>query len=155
MGKRNRKVEHSHVLYMNVTERSSGGEAESDEEWSHHSDVVLDVQFISVYRNKKDGFFPSYSFEVSEEIYNSDKVFLVIPRYFDGGTFGRTCGYWKVEGAFLTETEALEMSRQIETGTYKKGQFLSWNGYFAGLEGVEVHCFTICNDLQSSKVFYH
>jgi hypothetical protein len=153
------------TLYIHTTETSSGGEPESDDRWCHHSDIVKAVSFNSVSRKRSDGFWPSGdSFEVSEEVYKAPKVFLVIVRYFDGGTFGRTCGCWHIQGSFTTEKEALALAASIRDRSYekewekqhKKGyHYLPWQGYFSGLEGVEVHCFPVQDEPVNSSVIYH
>lgn len=149
------------TLYISTTEDSHGGEPESDEEWCHHSDVVKSVSFDSVSRNPQGFWGCGSGFEVSPEVYEAEKVFLVIVRYYDGGTFGRTTGNWEVMGSFLTEQEALSMADSIEDGTMEKNSkqpySLPWVGYFNGLEGVEVHCFTILDATgnKSRRVTYH
>lgn len=153
-------------LYIKTTESSYGGEAESDEEWCHHSDIVREVSFDSVSRQKGSGFFScGESFEVSEEVWNSEKVYLVIPRYSDGGTFGRTVGYWCIQGAYADEASALKLARSIQGKNFKAeypemaSAYMPWEGYFSGLQDVEVHCFTIrdgSNDQEGDpSVRYH
>lgn len=133
------------TLYISTTETSTGGEPESDDEWCHHSDTVRSVSFDSVSRNPQGFWGCGTSFEVSQEVYESDKVFLVIVRYSDGGTFGRTTGNWEILGSFLTEQEALTMATSIEDGTMEKNSkypyALPWVECFNSLEDVEVHCF--------------
>jgi hypothetical protein len=159
------------TLYISTTEHSHGGEPEDDGEWAHHSDVVKSVSFDSVSRNPQGFWGCGSGFEVSPEVYKAEKVFLVIVRYYDGGTFGRTCGNWKVMGSFLTEQESLDFAESIENGTYEKevkktrkksrsffgGPYMPWIGYFSGLEGVEVHCFTIQDAIgnKNRRVTYH
>lgn len=82
----------------------------------------------------------------------------MIVRYSDGGTFGKTCGNWKIMGSFLTEQEAVAMADYIEDGTMEKNSehpySLPWVGYFNRLEGVAIHCFTI-NDTPTRRVIHH
>ena len=61
-------------LYLTYKETSTGGEAESDGRWAHHSDVNLSVEFLEVSRNepkKENSFWPESfkSFEVTKEIF--------------------------------------------------------------------------------------
>lgn len=152
-------------LFIDTTEDSYGGEAESDDEWCHHSDIVKTVEFNCVYRKKNSkSFWGGTSFEVTEEVYKAPRVFLAIVRYSDGGTFGRTVGYWEIMGAFTTEAEALAMTASIEGGTFKTDyphlarSYMPWEGYFSGLQGTEVHSFPILDEGPSpgaSKVIYH
>lgn len=159
------------VLYLHTTESSTGGEPESDEEWCYHSDIIMSVSFDAVSRANNSFWSAGRSFEVSKEVFEADEVFLVIVRFSDGGTFGRTRGYYNVQGAFLTENEALQFAESIENGTYvkevkqarEKSRFgsydiyIPWVGYFSSLEGVEIHCFRIRDkiDVKTRKVVYH
>jgi hypothetical protein len=160
------------VLYLHTTESSTGGEPENDEKWCHHSDILKAVSFNSVSRSNNSFWGCAQSFDVTEEVFKADQVFLVIVRYYDGGTFGRTCGNYNVQGSFLTEKEALDFAESIENGTYQKeaekarkksksnffgGPYMPWVGYFSGLEGVEVHCFTVQNESgnKSRNIIYH
>lgn len=154
-------------LYLDTTETSTGGHPESDDEWCHHSDIVLSVTFNHVYRNKNsESFWGGSSFEVTEEVYRASRVYLAIVRYSDGGTFGRTVGYWEVMGAFKTEAEAVAMTTSIDKGTFKTDYphlarpYMPWEGYFSGLQGTEVHSFPILdispgNGRHGTKVVYH
>lgn len=159
------------VLYLHTTESSTGGEPESDDRWCYHSDLVMKVSFDSVSRSHNAFWGCGCSFDVTEEVFKADQVFLVIVRYYDGGTFGRTCGNYKVQGSFLTEKEALDFAESIENGTYEKeaekarkksksvfgGPYMPWVGYFSGLEGVEVHCFSVQNEPKNKNrnIIYH
>lgn len=156
------------TMYIHTTSSSEGGEPESNEEWCHHSDVVTTVSFNCVTRNSGSGFWAcGDSFEVSQQVFQAEKVFLVIVRYYDGGTFGRTTGLWRIQEAFTTGAEALLFAEKIRSGEYEKeceeksgryNHYLCWTGYFAGLEDVEVHCFSVKDEpasLGQTKVIYH
>lgn len=152
-------------LFIDTTEDSTGGVALSNEEWCSYSDIVKTVEFNCVYRKRNpDSFWAGHSFEVTEEVYKAPRVFLAIVRYSDGGTFGRTVGYWEIMGAFTTEAEALAMTNSIEGGTFKTDyphlarSYMPWEGYFSGLQGTEVHSFPILDVGPSpgaTKVIYH
>lgn len=144
-------------LYIYTEESSYGGEAESDEEWCHYSDVVLEVTFHGVSRKPREEFFPTGSFEVEDDVFNAERVFLVIPRYYSGGTFGRTCGYWCVEGVFKTPEEAEALAKAIRGKDYKSKtrDYLPWVGYFEGLEDVEIHSFPIKDDVSQTRIRHH
>jgi len=153
-------------LYINTTESSYGGEPESNEEWCHHSDVVRSVTFNGVYRNKSDSFWSAgQSFEVSEEVFKSERVFLVIVRYRDGGTFGSTTGNWHIQQAFTNPKEAKNLAASILDGSYEKkmdkkhgqyGHYMPWVGYFSSLESVEIHSFKIKDNFDAeSGIIFH
>lgn len=155
-----KKRKKSFELYIKTTESSYGGEPESNEQWCHHSDVVRTVSFDSVCRTCSSGFWGrSESFEVSEEVFNSDRVYLVIVRYQNGGTFGRSLGNWHIQDAFADEQSALKLASSILDKSYEKENpqaYKPWVGYFERLEDVEVHCFTIHeNHPHNPSVIYH
>ena len=152
------------ILYIHTTESSVGGEAESDERWCHRSDIVKSVSFNSVSRTSESFWSHGSSFEVSEDVYKSDYVFLVIVRYYDGGTFGRTTGLWRIQDSFLDEKAALDLAKSIRDGSYEKeirktkDRYVSccWTGYFAGLEDVEIHRFPIADkSINNERIVYH
>jgi len=152
-------------LYISTSESSYGGEPESNEEWCHHSDIVKTVTFNSVFRKKGEGFWASAGyFKVSDEVFNSDQVYLVIVRYRDGGSFGSTTGNWHIQQAFTNPEDAKALATSIRNRSYEKemdrkhGQYvhyMPWVGYFCGLEGVEIHCFKIKDDAEDSGIIFH
>lgn len=153
-------------LYISTSESSYGGEPESNDEWCHHSDITRHVTFNAVFRKKGSGFWASAGyFEVSDEVFNSDQVYLVIVRYRDGGTFGSTTGNWHIQKAFTNPEDAKALASSIRNGSYEKemnrkhGQYnhyMPWVGHFSRLEGVEIHCFKIKNDEdEDSGVIFH
>ena len=68
-------------------------------------------------------------------------LYVVVVRYYDGNTFGRTCGYGHIEAVLKTKEEAEILEKRI----WEDNDFISyrgynpWHGYFSGLEDVEVH----------------
>ncbi len=131
-------------------------EEDSREEYSGDADFQYqtrykNVQFTGVAK-ESIGFF-GHDFEVSDDLFEAQEIFLVIPRYQDGGSFGTTHGQWEVWAAVGTEEEALKIEADIRSGALsKKGAYLPWVGYFASLEDVEVHCFRVG---RKSGVRYH
>ena len=71
-----------------------------------------------------------------------DEIFVVVIRYYDGDSFGRTYGHWHIGGAFPTEKRATEWMEAIisDRPPMKNGHryYQEWEGYFAGLESNEV-----------------
>ena len=159
----NKKYNKKYELYINVKETSTGGEPESNESYCQHSDIIKNVKFISVFKTIPDDcFWTPNSFEVSEEVYNSEKIYLVIVRYSDGGSFGSTRGNWDIFKAFTDVEDALKMSQSINRKTlkkdypeYSKTLYFPWEGYFCSLEDVEVHCFNVLETKEKSQVIYH
>jgi len=141
-------------LYLAYQETHTGGEPESDEQWSSRSPGYLMVSFTGLGREKTphDGFFPSsneHEVEVSDEVYASCEVYLVIPRYRDGDSFGTTHGHWTVWAAVTSEEEALRIAEDANKtdNPYRRdrtpGPYRPWEGYFARLENVEIHHFRV------------
>lgn len=134
-------------LYLVAQSSTQGGEHQKDGMYRNPS--YISVTFKSVVR-ESPGFF-AYDFDVSEEVYSSERVFLVIPRYQDGNSFGTTHGNWDVWAAVATEDEALKIRESILSDDHTD-DYRPWKGYFASLEGVEIHCFRIG---RTSDVQYH
>lgn len=139
-------------LYLTYEETVTGGERTSDEPYSQRTPRHTTVQFKTLARKQGDKFFP-HTVEVTDDVHAAEVVFLVIPRYYDGDSFGTSRGLWAVWAAVKTEDEALKIQRDIESGAlHKDGKYLPWEGHFCGLEGVEVHAFRVG---ETSHVHYH
>jgi hypothetical protein len=142
-------------LYLSYNERHSGGESLSDEQWSSRADAHTEVTFTGVGREKDEkNFFPSTrEIPVTDEVFAADTVYLVVYRYQDGDTFGTSYGNWGIWLVTTNEEEALKAGADIESGALsKKGAYLPWEGYFSGLENVEIHSFRVG---KSGRVIHH
>lgn len=134
------------MIYLKYTESHHGGEicaGQENDDWPSHEDEVITWHPISLTRIHMGGETEQLKFDVT-----TDNAYLVVARYFSGGTFGRTCGYWQVVGLTETGEEALALKGKIESEYRKycesgskpyKGEWQSWYGYFEGLEDVEIH----------------
>jgi hypothetical protein len=79
------------------------------------------------------------------------KVTLVVARYYTGDTFGTTNGNWRVIAVVKTTEEALKVQEAIKKSVksdcyeikvpevFLNHSTCDWNGYFEGLEDVELH----------------
>lgn len=67
------------------------------------------------------------------------KLHLVVVRYSDGGTFSTTTGYWSIQRVTTSLKDAMSVVEKIETNNWGGDRWLPWNGYFSGLESVDVH----------------
>lgn len=143
-------------LYLSFKEHRTGGELEHPEEqFSFRSPTYIEVTFTGLGREREtSSFFPdTREIEVTDEVYNSSTVYLVIYRYQDGDSFGTSYGNWSVWAVTTDETKALKIASDIESGRLsKKGTYLPWEGYFNKLEGVEVHSFRVG---KSGRVIHH
>lgn len=145
-------------LYLSYKETHTGGESESDEQWSSRSPSYTEVTFTGLSRVKDDsGFFPSHrALYVDDDVYAAEEVYLVVYRYQDGDTFGTSHGNWGVYAVVKSEEEALKIGVDIESGTlHKDGKYLPWEGYFSSLEGIEIHSFRVGNTPRSGNVSIH
>lgn len=111
--------------------------------WRHH-EVRKDGYFQCDYRYDKE--MSTYQIYVDEDKIpeNQEYLFFVIARYGDGGTFGRTDGYYEFEYVGLTWEDA---SKWLEKN--KEKIELSHNGYFESYQGSGVHGVKL---LQEQKV---
>lgn len=137
-------------LYLVYDETRSGGgicAGQENDPWPNREDEYIEVHFKALYRQPPSDRFFYDSFEVTEEVYNAEKVHMAVVRYGDGDTFGRSNGHWSVEGIFLTLAEAEETLAKLEedagkpftVGKYNK----NWHGYFASFEGTQVEIMTV------------
>jgi hypothetical protein len=75
--------------------------------------------------------------EVPDEVYAADIVHLVVVRYSDGNTFGRTDGYWAVVGVFADVIQARQFESQLRLDPSKYKGDKPWEGYFARYQYAE------------------
>lgn len=68
-----------------------------------------------------------------------DSAYVVVVRYYDGDTFSSTHGKGAIEAVVATEEEANQLAVEIRHGKHSRRGYTPWDGYFAGLEDVEVH----------------
>lgn len=141
-------------LYLTYNESRNGGEPDDpSDRWTNHSDEHIVFTPTGVF-SQKCSFQETFEVPFDPAQYLGTQIYVVIVRYYDGGTFGRICGLWKIVGAFTDPVLVRKAVDLIEGG--KDSQELSkklapltcygyypWFGYFAGFEGVEVHEFTL------------
>lgn len=130
--------ESDYNLYLGYSESRSGGEALSDEQYCDHADAHIEFQPEGLYTEKSSTQETvGVDFDPTQHV--GADVYMVVVRYYDGDTFGRCYGHWFIEGIYLDRDEALKNKNAIESGSYsKKGCYNDWEGYFAGLESVNV-----------------
>lgn len=130
-------------LYLIYRETSEYIDNDEEREWS---ESTKEWHPVSLHKKKKDYFKDLWPEEIQTELDVSglNKVWMVVVRYFDGGTFGRTNGYWKIIDVYKTDEEAYAKAKEIKEDKrtwreLKKGEYQPWKSYFSGLEDVEVH----------------
>mgnify|MGYP001609198866 CR=1 FL=1 len=147
-------------IYLTYTESREDGEIRDPKDhWSSSEDDL--VEFYATGLFTKPGKWQESILVPFLPQENIDKtIYVVVVRYYDGGTFGRTCGLWKVMGALRSKSEVKLLVDLIkdETNSREKQQIVApficgfypcWLSYFAGLEGVEVHEFQLSGEEQS------
>lgn len=124
----------------------------NSQDWSGYSEYEKEFTPLSLHRsepkNKSYGDYPE-RLELDFNPARSKKLWLVIVRYSDGGTFGTTHGYWKVKAICKDDKKAGEIAQQIRSGTFPKPTYQwhgkthtgmhEWEGYFSSLDDVEIH----------------
>lgn len=146
-------------LYLEYQERRSGGKVcagQEDESWPSHEDEIIDFSPVRLRLTRPEKF-NIEEINTELELVKGDRVYLIIPRYFDGGTFGRTCGYWNIWKVVKTIEEADKIQAYLENLTEKEYTLINtkkkyndkdriycpWFGYFSGLEQVQVRLMDI------------
>jgi hypothetical protein len=141
-------------LYLTYNERRTGGEPDDPaDRWTNHSDEHIEFTPTGLF-TQKCSFQETFEVPFDPAQFLGKQIHVVVVRYYDGSTFGRICGLWKVVGAFTDSALMQKVVEIIDRG--KDSQELSeklapltcygyypWFGYFAGYEGVEVHEFTL------------
>lgn len=132
-------------VYIEYDTYVSGGERESDEEWSSRSDTIKTVTFKKLHREMPSNRFFYDSIDLpNDNMIKMDHLFLAVVRYSTGDTFGHTTGEHYIVGIAPTY-EIAQMMLDEETKPSpkdSKGRQLSykpWEGYFESLEDTEIH----------------
>lgn len=136
-------------IYIVYEESYSGGEicaGQEDDDWPDYEDqnIYLELKYATLKEPSKRT--PHFDIEtIDSELVDSgkaNKVYAVLVRYYDGGTFGRTCGYHKFEGIFdnrkAAESVAAALKDKYGHRWERSYDGNPWTGYFAGFEGVSV-----------------
>ncbi len=137
MSKQETPVEPTRV-YLDYYESRSGGEPEDpSDRWTHHSDVVIEVEFTRLHRTQPAKFFFD-SYELSNpDLAKLDTLYMAVVRYSTGNTFGHTEGAWHVVG-FAPTYQIAELMLTEATKADSLG-YKPWEGYFESLTDTEIH----------------
>ena len=134
-------------IYLSYDEYRSGGEVEEgqseNDRYASREDTDIDFQprGISVeLGNRID--IDNIQVNFNPLDYVDKRIYLVIVRYSTGDTFGHTNGAWCIEGAYLTDLEAINVRDSINNDSYK-GKYPDWKGYFERLESAGVESFIL------------
>jgi len=150
--KKNKQSPPVNKLYLIFSETHTQGSNHSPGDGSPYSgyrDSHCNVQFESILSQMPHS---SVHLEVDFSPVPGMDVYLVVPRYSTGGTFGGETGRWEVHKICLTEEAARATKQAIykEYDVYKADKLnpsrrrkdyesRPWMGYFERLETVEIH----------------
>ena len=127
-------------IYIKVSDSTTGGDVCAGEEgpYACREDEYREYFYYYASKTKPEGTY-SYgwdSLEVSPNLLSSDKIFLAVVEYYNGGSFVRTYGNHYILGAFSTRKEAEDI---LEEATKEDSDFYKpWDGYFEGLTDTKV-----------------
>ena len=105
--------ESKYKIYLGYSESESGGEvcAGEDPSYAYASREDAYMQFTPEGLYTEAGSMQEtigVDFDPKEHV--GDDAYMVLVRYFDGNTFGRTNGYWYVEGVYLEKETAQDLA---------------------------------------------
>jgi len=134
-----------HVTYNSYHE--SGGKTLTNEEWSDRSDSYYSFEVTGAFSEGTTPPGPNFETVPSSipEQYTGP-IWIVWVRYGDGDTFGHSSGHGRIEGAFLLESDANQLCKNIESSgeNYKSVHgYNIWDGYFNSLKGIHTEQFLI------------
>lgn len=151
-------------LYINVDETESRGYRHSDGDGSPYSGFSHSVIEVShwgpLYFAEEGKGWGSSRFDKGHYHYDFDcpqiaesdipedahYLYVLVVRYGDGGTFGRTDGYYNFPGVFLSADEAYAFGRKHEK-ELEKGH----SGYFETYEGWSVEMVELKDETDVEK----
>lgn len=128
------------TLFVNYSETHLGGgeicAGQENDAWPSYEDVFQDFCVENITLKNVGPYHETIEYDLPEP--TPVGLFVVVVRYYDGGTFGRTCGYGSIEGVFATHEEAQARAKDLENGGKSIHGYNRWDSYFAGLERTEV-----------------
>lgn len=145
-------------LHLHYKQVYSGGYPVEEEEgpFVDREPTYVDLALLQLYRDHED-WTPGTdrAVPVTEEVWNAPCVYLVVPRYRDGDTFGTTHGLWTVTAITTTLEEAKKIKAEVlknaNDDSYEVPWEDPWNGYFSKLESVEIHEMKVEGKADQSK----
>jgi hypothetical protein len=135
-------AEEKYYLYLVYEDYRTGGkicEGQENESWPSYKDVNITTNFISLHKTQQgtNRFFYD-AIEVNKNLLKEKNLYLAIVFYFDGGTFGRTCGYHHIVGLYKSPDEAKQATDNVVNSSVDRKGYYPWVDYFAGLESTGI-----------------
>lgn len=174
-------------FYITYSSDSSGGEIKSGQEYESYpdrEDGQISFNILTVAADKGGNRWLETCYTNKDVTpYINKEVYIVVARYYDGDTFGRTYGHWKVVDICFTREEALQLSSLVQKtkepsrwgyksdeeklkvhSEYEKAKkelleqtdigYLNWDGYFSDLTGVEIYARILQGELPTADESY-
>ena len=133
------------ILYMSYeqSERIVEDTYGEDGPYTGYTESEMEFSPLGLHKSRPNVFLVE-ELKPDFDISNLRKVWLVIVRYTDGGTFGTTSGNWVVKGVFKSSdlAKASALAKSIKDDTYvpaEKYGYMEWKGFFNKLDDVELH----------------
>jgi len=143
-----------HYVYLTYIEDRTYGERDGDGPFASRSREPGDISFQPLGLSVET---PDWSEQIEidsdPDSLIGQEFYVVIVRYRDGDTFGYTTGHWHVAEIERNKDKARDIASQIRSNTYKGWR--PWDGYFAKLENIEIHCFRLGEKAQYTDIIYH
>ncbi len=129
-------------LYLEYHEGRSGGEiceGQENDSWPSHEDEEIDFSIVAV-RLERGEHWLVEEIKTDFDVKVGDAIHVIVARYYDGDTFGRTCGMWKICEVCKTAEEADAIEEKLRHADNSDGKYSwPWFGYFSGLEDIQTH----------------
>ena len=140
-----KKIEETkNKLYISYNESSEGGEispGQENDDWPSHEPEYITLSIRDIFKNRPKDHWRIEEMEVDFVPKVGNTVFLIVVRYGTGDTFSNICGQSTFLSIYEKEEDALAEKELVESRKHKDDW--RWDDYFGGLEGVEIHSFTI------------
>lgn len=135
-----------HRLYISYLETADEGKPKREEEgkkFPSYEPTYISLTILGVYCSRPINHFFIHEVEVNFQPAPGQAIYLVVPRYTTGSTFGSTYGDFYFQKIFKQENlQAMQAEiRLMESGQHPDSH--RWQGFFSNLELIEVYFFEI------------
>jgi hypothetical protein len=134
------KIEKKHKVFIQYDEYRTGGELESEDEWSSRTPEDVDVTVGNLLATS-DVYLGGASIDVDfdPQDYIDKALYIVFVRYSTGDSFGTSSGNPDFPAVCTTSSKAFNIAKQIKTDSWVDPRgYCPWKGHFESLDSVEV-----------------
>lgn len=117
-----------HEIYLTYQESCSGREPKNpDDRWTEYSDEIITFEPTGLFATRTSW---QETIQVSFDplAHINKPIQVMVVRYTDGNTFGRSLGHWTVIGAYLNPEDAKRIG-QIIFDDVKQYEQAKWDRY--------------------------